>query len=106
MFISFGLFSFLRNNLSLFIDDIISPFVTQGSCFISFFLTLIVLRGNAYSYASAYIFINCSISGWSCAVTVLNNRVRFCSKFLKLCKLDSLYDLMVIVLGFGLSIIF
>ena len=37
---SFGLFSFLLNNLSLFIDDIISPFVIQRSCFISFFLTL------------------------------------------------------------------
>ena len=99
MFISFGLFSFLRNNLSLLIDDMISPFVTQGTCFISFFLTLIVLRGNAYSYPYAYIFINCSyaISGCSCAVTVLNNRVRFCSKFLKICKLYSLYDLMVIV---------
>ena len=37
---------------------------------------------------------------------MLNNRVRFCSKFIKVCQLDSLYDLMVIFLGFGLSIIF
>ena len=47
MFNSVGLFNFLRNNLSLFMDDIINPFVTHGSCFISFFLTLKVLRGNA-----------------------------------------------------------
>ena len=39
IFTLFGLFSFLRNTLSLFIDDIISPFVTQCCCFISFFLT-------------------------------------------------------------------
>ena len=37
MFNSFGLFNFLRNNLFLFMDDIINPFVTHGSCLISFF---------------------------------------------------------------------
>ena len=33
-----------RYNLSLFMDDIISPFVTHGSRFIRFSLTFIVLE--------------------------------------------------------------
>ena len=55
MFCLFGLFSFLRSNFDLLIDEVSIPEVTHGSRFMYLLFILICFNGHASSNIDVYI---------------------------------------------------
>ena len=55
MFCLFGLFSFLRSNFDLLIDEVSIPEVTHGSRFIYLRFILICFNGHAWLNRDVYI---------------------------------------------------